>query len=173
MAISLKHEKVSTIADDAAASAAGKVLPSHWNAEHTLTQATARILGRLTAATGATEELTAAQVFGLIDQNLTRRTADASPVTISATTDDIVIVDLTVEAAVNVTFPTVAARVAAGLGRIGLKNGHSNPALYPVTPVRSGSDTIDGTATPLDQDHGRVTWYVPIAATNDWEIHGS
>ena len=37
MAISVKHNKVSTIADDPTASAAGEVLPSDWNAEHTIT----------------------------------------------------------------------------------------------------------------------------------------
>ena len=102
--------------------------------------------------------------------NPSRRTVVSGAVVVSATTDDIVIIAYTSPAAVNVNFPTVAARIAAGLGRIGIKNGHANAALYPITPVRSGSDTIDGTASPLPQDNGRVVWYEPIAATNDWEI---
>lgn len=60
MTISLKHAFTSAVADGGDASV---VRPSNWNAEHTLTQATARILGRLTAGTGATEELTFAQVL--------------------------------------------------------------------------------------------------------------
>lgn len=167
MTISLKHAFTS---GKVAGSDSTRVYGTHWDAEHTLTQATGKLLGRQTAGSGATEELTVAQVVALLDLNLTRRTATTSPVTIDATTDHIVIVDLSSEAAVNVTFPTVGARVAAGLGRIGIKNGHSNPALYPITPVRSASDTIDGTSAPLAQDHGRITWYVPIATTDDWEI---
>lgn len=58
MAVSLKHGFTSAIADDPAAQAAGEVLPSHWNAEHTLTQGTGKLLGRTTAGTGATEEIT-------------------------------------------------------------------------------------------------------------------
>ena len=100
-----------------------------------------------------------------------RRTVTvAGDVTIVAATDDVVIVDKTIEAATNVNFPTVAARIAAGKGVLGIRNKHSNPALYPITPVRSGTDTIDDTATPLPQDHNRLTWYAPIPGTNDWEI---
>lgn len=58
MAISNVHAFTSAIADDAAAQAAGEVLPSHWNAEHALTCATGKLLGRTTAGTGAVEEVT-------------------------------------------------------------------------------------------------------------------
>lgn len=37
MALTVTHAKVSVVADDAAAAAAGEVLPSEWNANHTLT----------------------------------------------------------------------------------------------------------------------------------------
>ncbi|MCO5072105.1 MAG: hypothetical protein M9944_12945 [Rhizobiaceae bacterium] len=40
----------------------GEIGKAAWNAAHTLSQATATILGRVTAGTGATEELTASQV---------------------------------------------------------------------------------------------------------------
>jgi hypothetical protein len=59
MTISLKHAFTSAIADGADAS---KVRASNWNAEHALTMATARVLGRLTAGGGVAEELTAAQI---------------------------------------------------------------------------------------------------------------
>lgn len=55
MTISLKHAFTSAVADGADTSV---VRPSNWNAEHTITMATARILGRTTASTGAVEELT-------------------------------------------------------------------------------------------------------------------
>lgn len=57
MAISLKHAFTNGVADDAASAAAGETLPSHWNAEHVLTLATGRLLGRTTAGSGAAEEI--------------------------------------------------------------------------------------------------------------------
>lgn len=59
MTISLKHAFTSAKADGPDATL---IRPSNWNAEHVLTQATATMLGRVTAGTGVTEELTAAQV---------------------------------------------------------------------------------------------------------------
>ena len=56
MAVSLKHAFTSAKADGADPT---QVQPSNWNAEHTLTCATARILGRTTAGDGAVEELSA------------------------------------------------------------------------------------------------------------------
>ena len=55
MAVSLTHPFVSGIADGGDATL---VRPSNWNAEHTLTLATDKLLGRVTAGTGAAEEVT-------------------------------------------------------------------------------------------------------------------
>lgn len=54
MAISLKHNFTSAVADEGDTSL---VRPSNWNAEHDLTLATARLLGRTTAGTGSAEEI--------------------------------------------------------------------------------------------------------------------
>lgn len=59
MSVSLKHAKTSTVADSGDSTV---VQPSDWNDEHVLSQSTHRILGRVTAGTGNTEELTGAQV---------------------------------------------------------------------------------------------------------------
>lgn len=64
MAISLKHAFESPVTD---AGNPDEVSPDDWNAEHVLTQAQDRILGRVSSGTGATEELTAAQVRTLIN----------------------------------------------------------------------------------------------------------
>ena len=56
MTVSLKHAFQSAQPDGPDST---KVQPSNWNAEHTLTCATARLLGRTTVGTGAVEELTA------------------------------------------------------------------------------------------------------------------
>lgn len=54
MAISLKHAFTSGKADGPDSTL---VQPSNWNAEHTLTLATNRLVGRTTAGTGAAEEI--------------------------------------------------------------------------------------------------------------------
>lgn len=56
MTVSLKHAFQSAKADGADTSI---VRPSDWNAEHVLTQATGKLLGRTSAGTGATEEISA------------------------------------------------------------------------------------------------------------------
>lgn len=63
MTISLKHSFTSPIAD---AGNPEEVGPNEWNAEHTLTQADARLLGRNEGSDGATRELTAAQAKALL-----------------------------------------------------------------------------------------------------------
>ncbi len=54
MTVSLKHAFASAKADSGDATL---IQPSNWNAEHTLTQATGKLLGRSTAGVGATEEI--------------------------------------------------------------------------------------------------------------------
>lgn len=60
MTVSLLHAFRSAVAD---AGSADEVGPDEWNAEHTLTQATGKLLGRTTAGTGATEEITPSSSF--------------------------------------------------------------------------------------------------------------
>lgn len=55
MVVSLKHSKTSAKTDSADATL---VQPSDWNAEHTLTAAQDTVLGRVSAGTGAIEEIT-------------------------------------------------------------------------------------------------------------------
>lgn len=54
MSISLKHTKTSTIPD---AGDSSLVQPSDWNSEHAITCATNKVLGRVTAGSGAVEEI--------------------------------------------------------------------------------------------------------------------
>jgi hypothetical protein len=54
MTISLKHSYQSAVPDGGDT---GLVQPSDWNAEHAITMATNKVLGRATAGTGAVEEL--------------------------------------------------------------------------------------------------------------------
>ena len=54
MAVQIKHAFVSLKGDG---SDLTQVQPSNWNANHVLTQATGKVLGRVTAGAGATEEI--------------------------------------------------------------------------------------------------------------------
>lgn len=56
MAVSITHPFVSTKSDGGDTSV---VRPTNWNAAHTITMATGKVLGRTTAGTGAVEELDA------------------------------------------------------------------------------------------------------------------
>ena len=57
MAVSVRHAKISAIADDPASVTAGEVVPSDWNAEHVVTglgsMATESAADYVTAATAA------------------------------------------------------------------------------------------------------------------------
>jgi hypothetical protein len=66
MTASLKHGFNSAIADDPASVTAGHVLPSHWNAEHTLTAAANSVVARAAATGGAVSDvaLSASQLLG-------------------------------------------------------------------------------------------------------------
>lgn len=91
MTIEIKHAFTCAVADDPVSAAAGKILPSHWNAALTTSMTTSRLIGRLTAGSGSLEELTAVQVLAFI----------------AAVWNDIVINNTTVKAADNLstTFP--------------------------------------------------------------------
>jgi hypothetical protein len=64
--VSLKHNFTSAKADDPASVSAGHVLPSHWNAEHTLTAAANSVVARAAATGGAVSDvaLSASQLLG-------------------------------------------------------------------------------------------------------------
>lgn len=68
MAVSLKHNFQSAKSDGADATL---VQPSNWNAEHDLTLATGKLLGRSTAGTGSAEEITVGSGLSLSGGTLT------------------------------------------------------------------------------------------------------
>lgn len=71
MTIAINNAFVSTIPDDPAATAAGKVTPTRWNAALATSMATGKIVGRTSAGTGPFEELSIASLqspwLGTID----------------------------------------------------------------------------------------------------------
>jgi hypothetical protein len=75
MVVSLKHSFVSPKVDSPDATL---VQPSNWNAEHTLTQATGRLLGRTSSGTGPTEEISVGSGLTLAGGVLSAGTLDTS-----------------------------------------------------------------------------------------------
>lgn len=84
----------------------------------------------------------------------TRTVTAAGAVTVSATTDDIVVINKTVPAATTVNLPAVPTQ---GL-EFTIKDGGGNAAANPIT-VTPAAGTIDGAATALqNSDFGAVTY---------------
>jgi hypothetical protein len=108
MVISLKHSFISGKADGTDSTL---VQPSNWNAEHQLQMATARIIGRTTAGTGAAEEISVGANLSLAGGTLNL----ASSVSITALTASGAISggSLTISGDVNFT-GTGAVRVTTG-----------------------------------------------------------
>ncbi len=86
MTVSLKHAFQSAKPDGADTSI---VRPSDWNAEHVLTQATNKLLGRTSAGTGATEEIAAGSGLtlgsGTLSADVTSVAGRTGAVTLSVT----------------------------------------------------------------------------------------
>lgn len=82
MAISLKHTFQSAKADGPDNTI---VQPSDWNDEHVLTQATGKLLGRTSAGTGATEEISAGTGLSLAAGSLSVSSVTASQISDSTT----------------------------------------------------------------------------------------
>lgn len=85
MTISLKHTFQSAKADGTDSTL---IQPSSWNAEHTLTLATARLVGRTSTGAGAAEEISVSARFALSAQNLDLATSGVTAGTYTSVTVD-------------------------------------------------------------------------------------
>lgn len=116
MAVSLKHAFTSVVADGGDTTL---VQPSNWNAEHTLTLATARLLGRTTAGTGAAEEISAGTGLSLSSGTLsvsTVPTANGGTGLTSYTTGDILYASAATTLAALADVATGNALISGGVG---------------------------------------------------------
>jgi hypothetical protein len=66
--VAVNHTFVSTVPDGTDATV---LRPSNWNADHTLSMATSRILGRTTGGSGTVEEIAVAGTLTLATGTLT------------------------------------------------------------------------------------------------------
>lgn len=78
MTISVKHKFQSAKPDSSDASL---IRPSNWNDEHSITLASARLLGRATAGTGVAEEISLGAGLGFTGTQLVILTLDATKLT--------------------------------------------------------------------------------------------
>lgn len=128
MAISLLHSFQSAKADGADSSL---VQPSAWNAEHTITMATNKLLGRGTAGTGAVEEITLGTGLSLAGTTLNATAAQNLFQTISVSGQSDVVADsstdtLTLAAGSNITITTNATTDTITIAATGGSPGGSN-----------------------------------------------
>lgn len=115
------------------------------------------------------------QFLRIIEREIegSRRVVTASgAVTIDASTDDIIVVAKTVEAATDVNFPSVDDRRTAAAGSVTVKSKMSNGALYPLTLIPHGTDTIEGQSTyTMDGTWQSVRlWPDDSVTPRNWEI---
>ena len=151
MAISLKHLFTSAKVDGPDSTL---IQPSNWNAEHVLTMATARLLGRTTASTGAAEEISVG----------TGLTLSAGSLSVTASTYQPLDADLT----------AIAALVSAA-DRLPYFTGSGTAALATFTAAgRALVDDADAAAQRTTLGLGTAaTLAVGTAANNVVQLNGS
>lgn len=166
MAISLKHNFTSSKPDGTDGT---MVQPSNWNAEHTLTQATNKILGRTTASTGATEEISVGSNLSLASLTLDL----ASTVSVTALTS----ASLTVSGAaafnttdsLKVPAGTTAQRVSTSTGAFRFNTSFSKFEGYNGTlwgSVGGGATGGGADAVFMENDVAVTTNYTITAGKN-------
>jgi len=145
MAISLKHNFQSAIADGGDTSL---VQPSNWNAEHDLTLATSRLIGRTTAGTGAAEEISVGTGLSLSAGSLAvGATTPQTNTTNTFTASQIISVTDNTNAALRIT--------QLGTGESIRVEDSTNPDATPFVVTATGAVGI-GTASPNTILHAQV-----------------
>lgn len=139
MAISLKHSFTSAKSDGTDSTL---IQPSYWNAEHQIQMATARIVGRTTAGTGAAEEISIGSNLSLASGSLSLASS-VSIVALTASGD----VNFTGTGAVQVPVGTTAQRPTPATGdfrfntTLAAFEGYNGSAWSPVGGGATGGGT--------------------------------
>lgn len=174
MTISLKHDKVSGVSDGGDSN---KVQPSDWNAEHELTLATDKLLGRESSGAGAAEEIacTAAGRALLDDASAAAQltTLGAAPSNADYITETAQ-AGLSAESVLGTTVVTTAAyasrQAAAKAGRIFLPSNSfylerdTGAAWAPWGPIYPLTPPVDGDFSWVNQTSATVT--ATVSTTN-------
>lgn len=153
LAISVTHAFVSVVPDDPASASAGEVLPSHWNAGHSLS---------------GTASASQAIGLGLQPIRAVRVVTAAGDVTVDSSTDDIVIVKKTSGAATGVTLPSAGDR--SQYRPIKIVDGKLDAATNNITITPSGAETIVGLSTYVISFDGGSVELWPLPDGTAWYI---
>lgn len=167
MAVSLKHSFNNPKSDGPDSTV---VRPSDWNAEHTLTLGSNRVLGRVSSGTGAVEELTGSQVRSIADvaqagafTGINTRTASYTLVL----SDRGKLIEMNVSGANTVTVPNESGaggvNFPIGTQIIALQLGDGATTLVPAAGVTVRA--LSGGLTTVNK-YVAVTLYK--RASNDW-----
>ena len=177
MTVSLKHTKTSAIPDGGDANL---VQPSDWNAEHDLTIATGKLVGRTTAGTGTIEEITVGTGLLLSGGTLTSTDVGGTVTSVAALTLGSTGTDLTSTVANPTTTPTITLNVptASASNRGVLSSADwttfNNKGSGTVTSVSGTAPVISsGGATPaisMAAATGSVNGYL---TSTDWTTFNS
>lgn len=154
MAIGLIHQYVSAIADDGNTSL---VQPSNWNAQHTLTLATGKLLGRSTAGTGAVEEITPNNTLTLSGGTLSATTATTSQLGVVKPDG------VTVTIAAGVISASGGAATAITVGSTSVVSGTTTRVLFDNAGVL-GEYSITGTGNVVMSASPTLTGTITAAA---------
>lgn len=163
MTISLLHAFQSAKSDGADTSL---VRPSNWNAEHTITMATSRVLGRITASTGAVEELTGSDVrtvAGLATSDSPQFTGielgNASDTTLTRSSAGVMAVE-----GVTVSLNSTSATHTAGTIELGAASDTT------LSRSAAGELAVEGTVV---KKVGKETIWIPAAAMTARTTNGA
>lgn len=134
--VDITHGFVSAIADDPTAAAAGKALPSHWNADHDIAfVASARVLGRITAGAGAGEELSASDLLTLLSLGAPKVISTTYDIATASGTQALTGVGFTSKAVLFLATVVATGHVAS----VGFDDGVTGACLYDNNAVLTGS----------------------------------
>ena len=177
MTVSLKHTFVSAIPNVGDATL---VEPSDWNAEHTLSMATGKMLGRTTAGTGAFEEITIGSGLSLSAGSLSATASGGTVTSVAALTLGTTGTDLSSTVATGTTTPVITLQVptASATNRGALSAADwttfNNKGSGTVTSVTGTAPVVSsGGATPaisMAAATGSVNGYL---TSTDWTTFNS
>jgi hypothetical protein len=179
MALSLKHSFNSPKSDGTDATL---VQPSNWNAEHSLTLGTAKLVGRTTSGTGAAEEISVGAGLTLSAGSLT-----GNVVTVAGRTGAIILAVADVTGAAPLASPTFTGTVngaaatltgtltgVAGTFSGALSGATVADAVGTIRPIVAGTSVATTSGTALDLSTTIPSWVKRITiACNGVSLSGS
>jgi hypothetical protein len=179
MALSLKHSFNSPKSDGTDATL---VQPSNWNAEHSLTLGTAKLVGRTTSGTGAAEEISVGAGLTLSAGSLT-----GNVVTVAGRTGAITLAVADVTGAAPLASPTFTGTVSgaaatltgtltgvAGAFSGALSGATVADAVGTIRPIVAGTSVATTSGTALDLSITIPSWVKRITiAYNGVSLSGS